>query len=117
MTHIERQRKLMEATQQDIMTVMRINENKYNDTFYESGIRYTERLEEEMKKHKQNIPQAWARIRISQHFWKWWRVQFNLKNQVLLSEGYHSEEAFIKAHAANTVIIPKHVMNQIFPES
>lgn len=117
MTHIDRQRKLMEATQKDVQLMMRMNENQYTDCFYESGCRYLERLELEMKSDDVDVPQMWEKIKGSGHFWKWWRIQFNIKNQELILGDYLSDEQFSKAHSTTKVIISKHVMNLIFPGS
>lgn len=117
MTHIERQRRDMEATQQEVQAVMRMNESRYSDNFYEAGCQYLERLEKDMKRNGADAPEMWQKIKGAAEFWKWWRIQFNLKNKELLSIGYHSEDQFLYSHSTNTVIIPKHVLNAIFPTS
>ena len=117
MTHIEKRRKAMEDVQKDVQALLRINEDRYSDYFYESGCKYLERLELEMKKDGTKAPQMWSLIKGSAHYWKWWRIQFDLKNQELVLGDNISDGQFLHAHYTSEVIIPKHVMNVIFPGS
>jgi hypothetical protein len=114
-THITKQRELISNTQLEVMSILHLKEEDYLNLFYEAGCGYLERLEKVMVEKGVNEPDHWQRIKKSELFWKWWKVQFSLKDrEVMVCSGLDTA-LYMQAHIANEIIIPKHVLNEIFP--
>lgn len=111
-THIENQRQSFSVTQDEVMTAFGMRESEYLNIFHESGCQFLESFEKRLQEQGWNCPEDWYKIKISTLFWKWWRIQFSLKDKELVRTVTNKLDYF-EGQKMNPVIIPNYIYKNL----